>query len=91
MVFIKNVYFMCIFCSSKVEILDITDPVQHAEGPFYDLGNGMLYYVDTFNATAFKYNPKTGKVASHKLGKTRDTKRIFFYFLVFQRVTIPSA
>lgn len=57
-------------CSSpKVEILAITEPVQHSEGPFYDVSNEFLYYVDTFQATAFRYNVKTTKRTSYKLGK----------------------
>ncbi|XP_018577150.1 regucalcin-like isoform X2 [Anoplophora glabripennis] len=53
--------------SSKVEVLAITEPVQHSEGPFCDVNNEVLYYVDTFQATAFRYNLKTAKRSSYKL------------------------
>ncbi|XP_045469327.1 regucalcin-like isoform X2 [Harmonia axyridis] len=57
----------CLHVPYKFEA--ITPPVQHGEGPHWDSKNMVLYYVDTFHATAYRFNPavKEDKFTHYKL------------------------
>lgn len=51
----------------EYEISQVTNPVLHAEGPVWHPVEDVLYYVDTFNATAFRWDPTTNVTTNHKL------------------------
>ncbi|XP_076260562.1 regucalcin-like isoform X2 [Rhynchophorus ferrugineus] len=53
-------------CPTSFKIVPITDPLQHTEGPHWDHKNSILYYVDTFQATAYRWNSKTNAVTYQK-------------------------
>ncbi|XP_060527368.1 regucalcin-like [Cylas formicarius] len=59
--------------SLALDITPVTPPVQHAEGPHWDPVDQVLYYVDTFQATILRWDPKTELFTSHKL---QDRKSI---------------
>lgn len=55
--------------STSYKITPVTPIVQHAEGPHWEPKAEVLYYVDTFKATAYRFNPKTKGVTSIKLAE----------------------
>lgn len=61
--YIKFSYFFISFV-----IRSITDPVDHAEGPHWDHLQHIFYYVDTFNATILRYDPKKRETTTYKIG-----------------------
>ncbi|XP_030764621.1 regucalcin-like isoform X2 [Sitophilus oryzae] len=52
--------------TDQMKIVPVTPPIQHGEGPHWDSKNGILYYVDTFQATAYRWDSKTKNVTSQK-------------------------
>nr|CAH7717324.1 unnamed protein product [Callosobruchus chinensis] len=56
--------------SSKVRsftIDKVTDPIQHAEGPFWHGKTQELYFVDTFKGTIYRWSYKDRKTQSYHL------------------------
>ncbi|KAI4461322.1 regucalcin [Holotrichia oblita] len=49
-------------CSSGATVTQLTDPVDHGEGPAWDERTGMLYFVDLFNGKLNAYNVNSGEV-----------------------------
>ncbi|KAK9874879.1 hypothetical protein WA026_005692 [Henosepilachna vigintioctopunctata] len=57
-------------CScSALKIEALTSPIQHGEGPHWDQKKNVLYFVDTFQATAYrlKLDPAGNKLEHQKL------------------------
>ncbi|XP_023025109.2 regucalcin [Leptinotarsa decemlineata] len=48
-------------------IKPVTPPIQHSEGPHWIENQQMVYYVDTFRPTIYRWEYSTGKVSSHRL------------------------
>ncbi|CAH1118845.1 unnamed protein product [Phaedon cochleariae] len=53
--------------SNSYSIKPITEAVQHGEGPHWDHGNQILYFVDTFKATIYRWNFCSDHLSSYKL------------------------
>ncbi|KAK9695751.1 SMP-30/Gluconolactonase/LRE-like region [Popillia japonica] len=49
-------------CYSGATVTQLTDPVDHGEGPAWDERTGALYFVDMFNGKLNSYNIHTGEV-----------------------------
>ncbi|KAJ8939123.1 hypothetical protein NQ318_012363 [Aromia moschata] len=60
------------FFSLSPEIKAISPSIQHGEGPFWDVENNELCYVDTFTATIYRWSYDTNTITSLRLDK-RDS------------------
>lgn len=69
--------------SDEYQIHQVTDPVDHAEGPHWKEDEQVLYYVDISGFGVHRYDPYTASHMSITLGmscyiKTRDVMDINF-------------
>lgn len=55
--------------ADKITVTPITSIVQHAEGPTWSQSEEALFFVDTFTATAYRWNFANGETTCQKIGK----------------------
>ncbi|VEN60392.1 unnamed protein product [Callosobruchus maculatus] len=65
----QQVFLVAILISKarSFTIDQVTDPIQHAEGPFWHAETEELYFVDTFKSTVYRWSYKNKKTQSYHL------------------------
>lgn len=58
----------CLPLPNTFSLTQVTDPVDHAEGPFWDPRSEKLYFVDIHSGKVLSYNYNTNAVYSLSLG-----------------------
>jgi sugar lactone lactonase YvrE len=51
-------------------VTSVTGPVEHGEGPHWDVETGVLFFVDISQQLVNKYDPATKKVTQAQFGES---------------------